>query len=936
MPIDPVLVELLERITESGVSAEDACRDRPEWLGTVRACLRQLSSVRDEMDALFPADGDGCGPASRRHVGPEIAGYALGEVVGRGGMGIVFKARHLRLDRTVAVKMMLNGGFAGPSELARFRREAQALAALQHPHIVQVHDVGEADGQPYFAMEYVDGGDLARKLGGVPQPARDAAALTVLLADAVEAAHRGGIVHRDLKPSNVLLTAGGTPKVTDFGLARRLDAAAGLSLTGARVGTPGYMAPEQVAGHARVSGAATDVYSLGAILYEMLTGRPPFRAESTAETERQVLAEEPAPASGLNSKVPRDLETICLKCLQKDPKRRYPAARDLGEDLGRFLRGEPIQARPVGPAERAGKWIRRHPARAVTSFGGLALAAALLAGGWWALSERWTLARAVEDDLRVATRSLRRSDWGAGRSALERARGRLGPGGGELRRRLDQADGELNLALLLEAIRLDRIRFEEGGPAHWISLYEAAFRSSAIFEEGDSPEVAARRIKATSIEAALVAALDEWALDVTYLLNSSSSARSADVTREAWLLEVARAVDPDPSGWRDRFRDAATRKSKQLLAQLAESAELATTPANLLAALGSLIDSRGGDAIPFLTRVQRRHPGDLWVNFHLGYLHYSRGDRAEAVRYFQAALAIRPRTTTILHFHAQALKAIGRPEEATFYLENAVQVAPDDPIAILELSRYRLETGAVVGAIAMLRRGLALRPDDASLVRQYETMLRDGLMRLGRQEEAREVWARILAADPPEHGSWDGYAELCLFLGHEDQYREACRLLLRRFGTPRDAQVAERTGRACLLLPDPGEPLDGTTALIDFALDDRNPKPDWAGPYILVAKGLAEYRHGRFESAISIMNGPASTTLQPAPRLVAAMALHRLDRQEEALKTFAEAIRTGDWERSHATDRERWIYHILRREAEAMLLPGVPPALGVRDRPPSE
>ena len=354
MPINPLVLELLEQVIESGRSAEEVCKDRPELLGEVRACLRQISSVRDELDALFPEDHEERSAHRARPRGRRSPVTVMGDVIGRGGMGVVYKARHLRLNRPVAVKMMLNGGFAGPPELARFQHEAEALAALQHPNIVQVHDVGESGGLPYFTMEFVDGGNLAQKLGGVPQPARDAAALMVLLADAVEAAHRGGIVHRDLKPSNILLTADGTPKITDFGLARRFEAGVGLSMTGTRIGTPGYMAPEQVAGHARVSGPATDVYALGAILYEMLTGRPPFLAETAAETERQVIAEEPAPPSRLNAQVPRDLETICLKCLQKDPRRRYPSAAELGEDLGRFSAWRADQG-PPGGLDRAGR-----------------------------------------------------------------------------------------------------------------------------------------------------------------------------------------------------------------------------------------------------------------------------------------------------------------------------------------------------------------------------------------------------------------------------------------------------------------------------------------------------------------------------------------------------------------------------------------------------
>ena len=269
-------------------------------------------------------------------------------VLGRGGMGVVYKARDRRLNRPVALKMLLAGAYARPDELERFLREAEAEAALRHANIVQVYDVGDLDGRPYFTMEFVEGGSLAQKLAGTPLPAGQAAALLATLAEAVQAAHDGGIVHRDLKPANVLLTADGTPKISDFGLARRLDDGAGLTQSGATLGTPSYMAPEQARGETQRSVPAADVYALGAILYEMLTGRPPFRAETAAETIRQVVEEEPVPPSRLNAKVPRDLETICLKCLHKEPHRRYASAAALAEDLHRFQRGEPIAARPAG------------------------------------------------------------------------------------------------------------------------------------------------------------------------------------------------------------------------------------------------------------------------------------------------------------------------------------------------------------------------------------------------------------------------------------------------------------------------------------------------------------------------------------------------------------------------------------------------------------
>jgi tetratricopeptide (TPR) repeat protein len=310
-----------------------------------------------------------------------IPGYEIIQELGRGGMGLVYKARHIGLDRVVALKVIREAAGIDPQSLGRFEIEGKAAARLRHAQIVQVYDVGQIDGRPYAALEYVEGGSLAAFLRGSPQSPELAAELVTGLAEAVQSAHDAGVIHRDLKPANVLLqnrtsrTAQGTgldlgawlPKIADFGLAKVLDLDQGLTIDRPLVGTPSYMAPEQAAGQGRSIGAAVDIYALGAILYELLTGRPPFKAATVSETMEQVRTADVVPPRRLRPALPVDIETICLKCLQKEPRDRYRYAGEVAEELGRYLRGEPVQARPVSGFNRAVRWCRRNPALAAAS-----------------------------------------------------------------------------------------------------------------------------------------------------------------------------------------------------------------------------------------------------------------------------------------------------------------------------------------------------------------------------------------------------------------------------------------------------------------------------------------------------------------------------------------------------------------------------------------
>jgi WD40 repeat protein/serine/threonine protein kinase len=386
---------------------------------------------------LLGGDGSSSGPdrAAGPVAPPAVAGYEVLGELGRGGMGVVYKARQVGLNRLVALKMVLAGRHAAPKELARFRQEAEAAARLHHPNIVQIYDIGEAEGSPYIALELVEGGSLVRRLRGDPQPPGPAARLVEALARAIHYAHRQGIVHRDLKPANVLLTFSRlrlsdtdvaepasrkrleevVPKITDFGLAKRLDEPGPGTHTGEVVGTPSYMAPEQAGDRGKPVGPAADVYALGAILYELLTGRPPFKAATPLDTVLQVLHDEPVPPRRLQPGLPRDLETVCLKCLQKEPTRRYGSAEALADDLRRFRHGIPVRARPVGPRERLWKWARRRPVTAGLLVGLVLITLLGFAGVTW----QWQEAR-----LERAAAWKERGEAQAQRAGADKARQR--------------------------------------------------------------------------------------------------------------------------------------------------------------------------------------------------------------------------------------------------------------------------------------------------------------------------------------------------------------------------------------------------------------------------------------------------------------------------------------------------------------------------------
>jgi Protein kinase domain len=461
---------------------------------------------------------------------PAIAGYEILKELGRGGMGVVYKARHLRLKRLVALKVILAGGHAGAAEFARFRVEAEAVARLQHPNVVQVFDVGEQEGLPFLAMELVEGGSLAERVVDTPLPSAEAAALVRTLAGALQAAHEAKVVHRDLKPANVLLTSDGMPKVSDFGLAKKLDDA-GETATGAVLGTPSYMAPEQASGNAKEVGPAADVWALGAILYKLLTRRPPFQAATTMDTILQVLEDEPVSLRRLNSRVPRDLETVCLKCLEKDQARRYHSAGALAEDLRRFLDGKPVVARPVGRLARGWRWCERN--RAVAAL----LAAVVLVTLTGLVSFAWAYGVAARRLADVEEANRRRV-----RAQVEELRSAAAPAVPDLLRTLD--------AQYTEALPHLRALWAEG------KNKPGRMRFALALLPGDPSlrdDVAAAMLAADDPREMLLLldGLKPFAADLKECLWQRASDKSTAAVARFRALVALAALDPADARWKE-------------------------------------------------------------------------------------------------------------------------------------------------------------------------------------------------------------------------------------------------------------------------------------------------------------------------------------------------------------------------------------------------
>jgi serine/threonine protein kinase/tetratricopeptide (TPR) repeat protein len=641
---------------------------------------------------------------------PRLASYELIEVLGEGGMGVVYKARQRGLNRLVAVKMIRTDRRGNADRLARFRVEAEAVARLRHPNIVQIFEIGEAAGAPFVSLELLEGGSLEDRLLGTPQRGQDAAQLLITLAKAVQVAHDAGIIHRDLKPSNILFTEDGTPKITDFGLAKRLESDSRQTESGQIMGSPSYMAPEQARGRTRDVGPAADVYALGAVLYEMLTGRPPFKGETPVETIHQVTDDEVVPPSRLVPRVSRDLETICLHCLNKDQSRRYVSPRALAEDLERFLSECPIKARRTPFWERGAKLARRHPV-AATLFALVILGLLGLAGTWLVYSSREAhrldlLTSMAIQELFKAQDDIAHERWGEAEPALTALREKLRVERdlGELGRR---TDGLLALAKQARAAA-------EKGRRHGDQL--ATFRQrrkQALLHEthftglGLPYEPEAVKSSARAVLAVFSARGAEDVSDQMHLPETLTP-REQDEIREGCFEMLLVLADAEKSA----------AKSLELLDQAAQLRP--PTRAYLLRRADCL--ARRGDVRG--AQDERKRAEALTIDsaldhFLLGKALYKQGDWSAAMPHLDAALQREPG-----HFWAHCITAVCRMQlghafQARTELTACLQIEPRLPwlYELRGFASYQIAILAGAAAESLQAKGKTLRSE-------YELQLR--------------------------------------------------------------------------------------------------------------------------------------------------------------------------------------------------------------------
>jgi serine/threonine-protein kinase len=724
--------------------------------------------------------------------------YTLTRLHATGGIGRVWVARDADLNRDVALKELRPERAGNPAAAFRFLREAQVTGQLEHPGVVPVYELARRteDGQPFYAMRFVHGRTLTdalrayhrKRQQGEHNPVEWLALLNAFAAvcDAVAYAHSRGVVHRDLKGQNVALGDFGEVVVLDWGFAKLagdrgiepeaqpviVNAAGEVDVTvqGQVVGTPAYMAPEQAEGRLDRIDRRTDVYGLGAMMYEVLTGRAPFTGASTEEVLQRIRVEEPERPRKVAGGVPAALEAICLKALAKRPADRYATAGELGQEVRRWLADEPVRAWREPLFMRAGRWVRRHKP-AVAAMTAAVLVALLLGGAGllWTQRQAEERRRGVETALDQATEMQGQARWAEARAVLEQAEDRLGEGGPpDLRGRLKRARKDLDLVARLDAIQLQGTTLVEGrfDFATADREYEKEFRKAGLGEVGEDTAAVAARVRASGARQALVDALDDWAII------------PQQGARLDWVLGVARQADPDP--WRDRVRDPKVwtdraqlaRLAKQAPARLARQAWAGGAPLRFVGFLALRFHRLGGDAEELLRATQGRLPGDFWVNFLLGEVLYAKKRFDEAVGFYRAALAVRPDAVAVLNNLGLALGAQGKVREEMAAYLRAIQLDPKLAKAHNNLGLALAAQGKLAEAVAAYRRAIQL---DRKLVPAHYN-LGNALKARGQLAEAVAACRRAVKLDPKNAKA---HTNLGAALGAQGKLREEMAAYLR-------------------------------------------------------------------------------------------------------------------------------------------------------------